>query len=362
MRHVEEELLSGKLPPGGKLPPVRVVARHLGVSAAMIHTVYRQLQEEGKVVSSVGRGTFLALDHQPASQATHGMTLALSIPFSRTASPQSDWPNGFISAMLEVAGDSEQRFSIRPLPASNGEALSVGNNLLAEMDEVDGLVLFPSLRGQELDHVVEAYEAAKKPVISINPPSPIATENFVSADYYTFGWRLGRVWLQTGRRRVLFLSIGPLECSASANLRLNGFFTAMSGGPGALRVEYVDAALKKEGYDKVKALLASGYVPDAVFAFGDLLALGALEALREHGLNIPEEVSVVGGTGISLAAEFDLSTSQNPYFDISKAVLKMVATRIRSGGEPVPGRYLPLGFDALGTTREVEHRTWQSLD
>ncbi|HWL51666.1 MAG TPA: substrate-binding domain-containing protein [Chthoniobacteraceae bacterium] len=361
MRHVDAEFLSGKLPPGNKLPPVRAVARQLGVSAAMVHAVYRQLQEEGKVVSAVGRGTFLAADHQPPSYGGRGISLALSIPFRPGRAPEFAWPDSFVAAMMKMAGRSEQRFSIRPLPGSEQEERSVGSDLLAEMDEVDGMILFPSARDVGIASVVKTYEAAGKPVVSINPPTPIATENFVSADYYGFGWRLGKAWVETGRRRVLFLTPWPLEHSASATLRLNGFFTALSGTSAALRVEYPENATKKEGYRKMAALLASGYVPDAVFAFGDLLAFGALEALREHGLRVPEEVSLVGGTGISLAAEFDLSTNRNPYFEIADAVLKMVAARIQSGGAPLPGRYLPFGFDAAGTTREVEHRAWEAL-
>lgn len=361
-RYIDAEFLSGKLEPGHKLPPVRAVARELGVSAAMVHGVYRQLQEEGKVVSAVGRGTFLAPDHQASVQGGRGISLALSIPFRSGRGPEFAWPDSLVAAMMKAAGRSEQRFSIRPLPGSEQEGRSAGGDLLAEMDEVDGLVLFPNARDVGIASVVKTYEAAGKPVVSINPPTPIATENFVSADYYTFGWRLGKVWLETGRRQVLFLVPRPLEHSASATLRLNGFVTALSGTPAALRVEYTENASKKEGYQKTAALLASGYLPDAVFAFGDLLAFGALEALREHGLRVPEEVSLVGGTGISVAAEFDLSTNRNPYYEIAEAVLEMVATRLASGGAPLPGRYLPFGFDPAGTTREVEHRAWLALE
>ena len=44
----------------------------------------------------------------------------------------------------------------------------------------------------------------------------------------------------------------------------------------------------------MRRLLGSGAPPDAVFCFNDLLALGALRALHEAGLRVPEDVAVVG--------------------------------------------------------------------
>ncbi len=48
------------------------------------------------------------------------------------------------------------------------------------------------------------------------------------------------------------------------------------------------------GYEAMSGLLASGFVPDCVFAVNDVMALGALARLRSAGLSVPGDVAVAG--------------------------------------------------------------------
>lgn len=90
------------------------------------------------------------------------------------------------------------------------------------------------------------------------------------------------------------------------------------GGPQAVRVEgYRDALLRAgleplvvtgngftedAGLEAARELLDRGETPDAIFAANDLLAVGVIRALREHGLRVPEDVAVVGFDNIDAAA------------------------------------------------------------
>ena len=58
----------------------------------------------------------------------------------------------------------------------------------------------------------------------------------------------------------------------------------------------------QDGYDAAKRLLAAGRSFTALFAMADILAIGAIRALRDAGLRVPEDVSVMGYDGLSIGA------------------------------------------------------------
>lgn len=69
------------------------------------------------------------------------------------------------------------------------------------------------------------------------------------------------------------------------------------------------------GYRAMKRLLNNGKDITAVFAMGDVMAIGAIRALRDMGLNVPEDISVMGFDGITLAEYYNpkLATIQQQY-------------------------------------------------
>ncbi len=64
---------------------------------------------------------------------------------------------------------------------------------------------------------------------------------------------------------------------------------------------------EQEGYDAVKKYLKNhSHAPDAIYCFGDVQAWGAISALEEKGVSIPEETSLIGGTGFGANLPSDL--------------------------------------------------------
>lgn len=55
------------------------------------------------------------------------------------------------------------------------------------------------------------------------------------------------------------------------------------------------------GYEMMTSLLSQGNLPDAVFAASDPIAMGALKALAEHGIRVPDDISLMGFDDISIA-------------------------------------------------------------
>ncbi len=95
-----------------------------------------------------------------------------------------------------------------------------------------------------------------------------------------------------------------------------------------------DTDLVASGYAQGKRLLASGSMPTAVFAVKDLMALGVIQALREAGLRVPEDVSVVGYDGIDAAAlpMIGLTTVTQPRMQMAERIIDIL---LRHAEDPV---------------------------
>ncbi|SCE70660.1 transcriptional regulator, LacI family [Micromonospora marina] len=100
-----------------------------------------------------------------------------------------------------------------------------------------------------------------------------------------------------GRRRIAAIGSQRTPEGASARLRLAGYTAALAEAGIAYDDRLVAPAPawhRAGGAAAVRNLLTEGVRPDAVFCFNDTLALGALRALHEVGLRVPEDVAVAG--------------------------------------------------------------------
>lgn len=104
-----------------------------------------------------------------------------------------------------------------------------------------------------------------------------------------------------------------------------------------VQMENVDST-PAVGYPVAKQLLARNRPFTALFAYNDISAIGSIWALREHGLRVPEDVSVVGFDDIPGAAYANpgLTTVRQPLLRMGQIAAETVITQIEERGEYVP--------------------------
>jgi DNA-binding LacI/PurR family transcriptional regulator len=92
------------------------------------------------------------------------------------------------------------------------------------------------------------------------------------------------------------------------------------------------------GYVATKKLLASGEKFTAVFAFNDISAIGAIRALEEAGLHVPQDVSVLGFDDIYAAAFYNpaLTTIRQPLYEMGKLAAKTVLDGLKKLDTSIP--------------------------
>jgi DNA-binding LacI/PurR family transcriptional regulator len=138
-----------------------------------------------------------------------------------------------------------------------------------------------------------------------------------------------------GHRRIAFIN-GPQGWNASAD-RLTGYRDMLA----QLEIPY-DPALVEEGtwevqsgYPAAKKFLALPQPPTAIFAANDLMALGAIYAIQEANLRVPEDVAVVGYDDREIASisRPTITTVTLPCYEMGKASAELLLGRLQNQSE-----------------------------
>jgi len=108
--------------------------------------------------------------------------------------------------------------------------------------------------------------------------------------------------LALGHRRIAFISNGPLVYTASRD-RLRGYVAALTaaGLPHDESLVRYGHFSRASGYAAMESLLKLSERPTAVFVASDVVAFGALTALRDAGIRVPDEIAVIGFDDVPLA-------------------------------------------------------------
>ncbi|MGR6322294.1 LacI family DNA-binding transcriptional regulator [Micromonospora soli] len=150
--------------------------------------------------------------------------------------------------------------------------------------------------------------------------------------------------LGLGRRRIAAIGSQRTPEGASARLRLAGYTAALADagiGYDERLVAPASAWHRADGAAAMRHLLSTDVRPDAVFCFNDTLALGALRALHEAGLRVPEDVAVAGFDDIE-DGRFSIPTLTTVAPDkerIARLAVDLLAARV-TGDRTAPPREL----------------------
>ncbi len=156
----------------------------------------------------------------------------------------------------------------------------------------------------------------------------------VSIDNEHGGYLAARHLIDQGRERIAIIMANPGSVPAAdrqkgyrraleeAGLQPNDAYAISSDD------EETHGYTEAHGHEAMEQLLACDPAPDAVFATSDVQALGAIAALREAGLKVPEDVCIVGFDDIRLSEHLGLSTLRQPMYDLGRLATEKLLSRI----------------------------------
>jgi LacI family transcriptional regulator len=142
--------------------------------------------------------------------------------------------------------------------------------------------------------------------------------------------------LSLGHRRIACITNAPLVYTA-AQERLAGYKQALrNAGIESERILIAEADFDAPSGHVAMAQLLARTTFDAAFVASDVVALGAIGALREAGRRVPDDISIVGFDDIPLAAYFDppLTTVRLPAFELGQAAGRALLERLADRAMP----------------------------
>ena len=197
--------------------------------------------------------------------------------------------------------------------------------------QVDGMIVSLSINQQNEEELAKLAEKTF-PVIQIDRKIPGAGLPAVVIDNQHSAYIATSYLLELGHTQIGHIS-GDLEVKPAQD-RLTGFKKALTEAGVNCRSDWIREGdySKQSGYEQMKNLLAGNEVPTAVFIANDLMALGAYEAIFAAGLEIAEDISVIGHDDIELASVIrpGLTTIFQPEYQLGREAADLLIERVES--------------------------------
>lgn len=286
----------------------RVVNGSTRVAAPIQESVRRAVAELGYVPNLAARTL--------VTQRTDSIALILPETTNRVFSDDQFFPGVIrgVSRELEAA-DKQLVLMLVGSAAAHDRA-----ERYATAGHVDG-VLFASIHG--VDPLPELLGRRGIPVVCSGRPMGRSRVPYVDVDQQGGVTAAVRHLLAAGRRRIATIA-GPQDMVAGLD-RLTAYREVLSGSDRRSIVAVGDFT-REAGAVAMRQLLADDPDLDAVFAASDLMAHGALRALREAGRRVPDDVAVVGFDDIEMARYTDppLTTVRQPIEEIGHTIARQL--------------------------------------
>ena len=315
--------------PHGRSAGLRDVAARAGVSVKTVSNVVNGYAHVSPAMRVRVQAALDDLNYRPNVSARHlrqGRTGLLAL-----ALPELDFP--YFAALANVVVHAAERRGWTVLIEQTSGAADRERAVLEGIRSlrVDGIIFSPiSALDDELSSRIDST-----PMVLLGERAVAAPVHHVSVDNIAASREATEHLLDNGARRIATIGHEPHR-RGTGTLRQEGYLAALRGAgvaPDQALMAETDGYHREEGARAMRQLLALGQPPDAVFAFNDLLALGALREAIDQGLRVPEDLQIMGFDDIE-ECRFScprLSSVRPDLTALAETALDLVASSLRDG-------------------------------
>lgn len=322
----------------GRRPTLEEVAERAGVSRATVSRVVNGQTSVAEPLRKAVEAAAAEMGYVPHAAARSLVThrtdsIALIVPESPTRVFSDD--QFFPSVIRGVATELDAAGKLLVLMTTGSNEGRARVERYAIGGHVDG-VMFASLH--DADPLPELMLRRGVPVVC-NGSLPHSSAPCIDVDHIGGVEAAVEHLIGQGRSRIATIA-GPQDMSAG-RARLEGYRRALAAG-GRRAIMAIGDFTTRSGVEAMRQLLADEPDLDAVFIASDLMAHGALTALREAGRRVPEDVAVIGFDDIALASycEPPLTTVRQPITEIGRTLARHML-KLLGGEEVEPSTVLP---------------------
>jgi DNA-binding LacI/PurR family transcriptional regulator len=311
-----------------KQATIKDIAKRLNIS---ISTVSRALRNATDVKNET-RKAVLALAEELKYEPNR---LAISLRERQTHTIGVIVPNlDYVLSMMvrgidEVALEAGYTVMVCQSNESFGREILNTRRLLDSL--VDGFIISVSSETKSFEHFKKIQER-NLPLVVFDRVTPDLIAPSVRLDNEEGGFLATEHLIEQGYKHIAILA-GPKNLGIS-NKRMQGYLNALK----KYKTKKEDALIihcdfnQDYAYHATKELLANKKKPDAIFAISDRMAIGAMLAIKEYGLRMPEDIGLVGFNNepvTSLVAP-QISSVEMPSFELGKAAAKLFIETIHN--------------------------------
>ncbi|HVO42095.1 MAG TPA: LacI family DNA-binding transcriptional regulator [Aggregatilineales bacterium] len=270
--------------------------------------------------------------------------LARSLRFKQTktiALIVTDITNSFFTTIARGVEDtaSEQGFSVMFCNTDESQTKEAEYVNVLLQKQVDGILLVPACSA---DDSVSLLQDRGTPVVVLDRRIPNVQVDTVRCDTSLGSYQLTQHLLGLGHRRIALLS-GPRTVSTAVD-RADGYRRALTeaGLAEDTALEFYGPFTQAGGYQIATEALALNPRPSALVAANNFIAIGAMQALREAGLRLPDDLSMVTFDDFSSALVMEpfLTAIDQPAYEMGRRATELLLTRLAGGGSDEPQEIL----------------------
>ncbi len=306
------------------------VAEKAGVSVSTVSRILNKKSKKYRIspkTESLVIKTAKSLNYTP-NQLARGLRLKRTHSIGLIV---PDISNPFFAAVTRSIQRAahELGYSLVVCDTDEDELQEVAHLKVLRSKGVDGMVVMPvGQNGSHLQHMIREG----MPLVLMDRIFDELDADSVVTDNYKGAYEAVEFLVKNGHRRIAIIQGLPNTYTNKGRLR--GYIDALR----AYKIP-VDSRLivgrdfrKESGYIETKMLLSVEDRPTAIFATSDLITLGALEAINEEGLRIPQDVSLIAFDDIDHVNFFTtpITTISQPKEIIGEVAVKLLIEKIKN--------------------------------
>ncbi|WP_226672077.1 LacI family DNA-binding transcriptional regulator [Rossellomorea aquimaris] len=238
--------------------------------------------------------------------------------------------NPFYPLMFKGVEDVAIDSGYSVMLCTTGDDPKKENFLLQSMIDqgVDGIIL--ATVDDETSESITLLNSLKIPYVLINRSPRNYEGTMVRINSCKVGEMAAEYLLESGHQDICFIGGDRLNSWE----REKGFTNVLS----ANGIQVDESRLIRSGYSieeaykDVRSFIQKGNLPTAMFAASDVMAFGAIKAILDSGLKVPEDISVIGSDNISFSEDFliPLTTIDAQTYDVGKLGSEMMVEKLKN--------------------------------
>ncbi|WP_309119884.1 LacI family DNA-binding transcriptional regulator [Paenibacillus sp.] len=317
---------------------IKEIAKIAGVSPAAVSIVLNNKKGVSDETRSKISDLVAKLQYAPnpnSRRLLFNKTNNITVLIKRDTSPLE---NIFYSELNRVVVDECSRYNYNLIFTSvyyeNGEV--VFPQVIKSYD-VDGVIFY----GDTDSEIISGLKNFELPYIVIDTHLSVSSSLCVYADYMEAAYTAASYLIELGHRRIAH--IGNQLLTNYSVQTFNGFKKAMEENRFELPIHWIqlDAADEHTASDSMRRILSHNELPTAIFCASDILAIGAIRCIKDHGLRVPEDISVIGIDDIILSRYIEppLTTVKIDREEMAKYAVQLLIEKINDK-ESSPESYM----------------------